>query len=362
MGALTVKPQDDKNPTASPDANTSSSPSPNPTLTPTKSPIPSQKPASTPNSSPTPSPEPTITPTSPTTAPTPTPAPTATPSPTPTPSPISTPSPIPTPSQSSLVFNDSFQSGNMSAWTNTDSNFVHLEVKNSVLECSTNGAANNNWGYVYKWLNQTYRSLDWRWYLYFENLPTTDGNVIGAGGIYNSAVEGNFTPANCVCNLNVLRQNGSYCWSFDFVNGTSVYSLNSTSTVSPNVWYLIELKAVQGTDNGEVHFYLNDEEILNATGLANNNNNGIDHVSVGGGITADQAVTWYCASAVASTEHVGPQPLLTTEALSLTNQAAANIVSPSSSNITNTVTAAFISLGSILSPILFFILGNKINK
>jgi hypothetical protein len=144
--------------------------------------------------------------------------------------------------------------------------------------------------------------------------------------MYNSAIEGNFTPANGVCNLNVARQNGSCYWNFNYVNGNAVYSINSTSTVLPNVWYLVELKAVRGAGNGEAHFYLNDEEILNATGLTNNHNNGIDHVSVGGGVTADQPVSWYCASAIASTQYIGPQQPLTADTLSLVSQVASKAV------------------------------------
>lgn len=218
----------------------------------------------------------------------------------------------------------------MSAWTNTDSSGVNLGVVNSMLECSANGATNDDWGYVFKWLNQTYTTLDWRWYVYFSNLPSTDGNVVGAGGIYNSAVEGNFTPANCVCSVSVVRQDGNCFWNLAYADSGSVYSLNSTQTVEPNVWYLVELKAVQGAGTGEAHFYLNDVEVLNAAGLTNNNNPGIDHVSVGGGITADQSLTWYCASAMASTEHVGPQPPLTTEGISLSNsQSVAGATVPS---------------------------------
>ena len=75
-----------------------------------------------------------------------------------------------------------------------------------MLECSTNSATSANWGYVYKWLDQTYRSFDWRWYVYFGNLPTTDGDIVGAGGIYNSAIEGNFTLANIVTSLSVVTR------------------------------------------------------------------------------------------------------------------------------------------------------------
>ena len=93
----------------------------------------------------------------------------------------------------------------------------------------------------------------------------------------------------------------------DYANGDQVYSIISNETVSPNIWYLVELKAVQDAKYGEIHFYLNNIETLTATNLSNNNNEGIDHVSVGGGITADQAVSWFCTSAIASTEHVGPK-------------------------------------------------------
>ncbi len=246
----------------------------------------------------------------------------------------------------------------MGAWTNTDYCGVTLGVKNSMLECSANGATNDNWGYVFKWLNQTYTTLDWRWYVYFDNLPTTDGNIVGAGGIYNSAIEDNFTPANGVCSVSVIRQNGACYWNLGYVNSSSVYSLNSTETVLPDTWYLVELNAVQGAQTGEVHFYLNDVEILNATGLTNNNNSGIDHVSIGGGIRADQPVTWYCAGAIASTEHIGPQPPLITNALSLSDQTIGKV--SHSSYIAKPITSLFFSLGASVSPILTSILTKNI--
>jgi hypothetical protein len=180
-------------------------------------------------------------------------------------------------------------------------------VVDGTLECSTSGPVSAQWGYVYKCLDKTYSNLNWRWYLYFGNLPQENGGIVGAGGMYNSAIEDNFTPANGVCALSVIHQNGDTYWNLAYVNGDQVYSINSTATVSSNTWYLVELKAVQGAGNGEVHFYLNNIDTLNATNLTNNNNSGIDHVSVGGGITSDQAVSWFCTSAIASTDHIGPR-------------------------------------------------------
>lgn len=184
-----------------------------------------------------------------------------------------------------------------------------------MLKCSTTTPTDGQWGYVYTWLNQSYDSLNWRWYLYFGDLPTTDGNIIGGGGIYNSAIEGNFTAANGVCALNIVRIDGECVWNLAYVDGNQVLSVNSTQTVQAQTWYLVELKGVQAAGSGEVHCYVNDEEILSATELTNNHNSGIDHVSVGGGISADHPIAWYCASAVASTEHIGPEPSVETSAI-----------------------------------------------
>jgi hypothetical protein len=317
---------------------------PSPTSAPTPSATPTPHPTNTPTPTPTatPTPSPTATPTA-----TPTPEPTATPTPTPAPTPIPTPSPMPSPSPgSSVLFTDGFESGNTNAWTNTENCGVNLGVENSMLECSTDYGTINNWGYVYKVLNQSYTTIYWRWYLFFGNLPTTDGNLIGAGGIYNSAIENNFAATNGVCSLDVARQNGSCYWSLVYVNGNEICSVNSTSTVSSNTWYLVELQAVQGAGNGEVHFYLNNVETLNALGLTNNNNSGIDHVSIGGGITADQAVSWYCAGAVASTEYVGPQQQQTSDSLSATTLAVGQ---PYFGGVTNALAALIVTFSKIVS-------------
>lgn len=214
----------------------------------------------------------------------------------------------------------------MDSWTSTDISGVSLGVENNMLKCSTNTPTNGQWGYVYTWLNQSYDSLNWRWYLYFGDLPTTDGNIIGGGGIYNSAIEGNFTAANGVCALNIVRVDGECVWNLAYVDGNQVLSKNSTETVQAQTWYLVELKGVQAAGSGEVHCYVNDVEILSATELTNNHNSGIDHVSVGGGISADHPIAWYCASAVASTEHIGPKPSVETSAIGGFGWAAGGLV------------------------------------
>lgn len=86
-----------------------------------------------------------------------------------------------------------------------------------------------------------------------------------------------------------------------------MYNLTTTETVQAGTWYLVELQAIQGNGTGEARFYLENQETLNATGLVNDHNAGIDHVSIGGGITADQPVTWYCGGAVAATAYIGPE-------------------------------------------------------
>jgi hypothetical protein len=195
----------------------------------------------------------------------------------------------------------------MSAWTSTDTSGVNVSVKNQMLQCQTQTSTNGSWGYLYKWLDQNYTSIYWRWYIYFANLPATDGNVIGAGGIYNSAVELNFNPAYSVCSLAAVCENGASHWQLRFTNASKFYNLTAAESVQAGTWYLVELKALQGAGDGEAHFYLNNVETLKATGLTNNNS-GIDHVSIGGGITADQPITWYCGGAVAAQTYVGPEP------------------------------------------------------
>jgi hypothetical protein len=96
-----------------------------------------------------------------------------------------------------------------------------------------------------------------------------------------------------------------------------------------------------------VRFYLDNVETLNASGLINNNNLGIDHVSVGGGITADRPVSWYCAGAVASTEYVGPQQQEITNSLSAT---PLTIGQPCFGGCaTNALAALFITFSKIVS-------------
>ena len=288
-------------PSPTPNTPISAPPSPSVTTKPTQTPVPTTNPTANPTTTPAPTTDPTT-------------------DPTPVPTPDTTPQPYPTPNPASVVFSDDFESGDTRAWTNIGRNGVNLIVVDGTLECATNDPANAQWGYVYKWLDRPYSSLNWRWYLYFGNLPQEEGSIVGAGGMYNSAVESNFIPANGICALNVIHQNGTSYWNLAYANGDQLYSITSNETVSPNTWYLVELKAVQDAEFGEVRFYLNNIEALTVTNLTNNNNTGINQVSVGGGITADQAVSWFCASAIASTDHIGPR-----QASFTNNTVAANL-------------------------------------
>lgn len=279
----------------------SATPTPTATAMPTASPSPTSKPTTLHTS------DPTQTQAS---------ANTQTETPPPTAKPTQTPLPpadaMPSIDSSLVLFGDNFQSGNMSAWTKTDTSGVNLNIKNSMLQCQANTATNQSWGYLYKWLDQNYSSIYWRWYIYFSNLPATEGNIIGAGGIYNSAVENRYDADYSTCSLNVVCQNGAYHWQLGFTNSSKFCNLTDTKQVQAETWYLVELKAIQGAGDGEAHFYLNNVETLNATGLTNNNNAGIDHVSIGGGITADQPITWYCCAAVAAQTYIGPEPSAST--------------------------------------------------
>jgi hypothetical protein len=345
LGLLAVNSGIDPDPTTTPYPMSTTIPTVAPTSSSTTTPKPAPQTTPTPTATPSPTEMPTPTPTAtPTPSPTPTPQPTSTPTPTTTP--IPTPSPMPTPNpKTSVLFSDKFQSGNMNAWTNIDASDVELSVTNSsLLQCSTDTASNGNWGYLYKWLDKNYTSIYWRWYVYFGNLPTTDGNIIGTGGLYNSMIESNYNAANSVCDLSVVRQNGACYWNFGFANNSLSYNLTSTSKVSANTWYLVEINAIQGGGDGEVHFYLDNIETLSATGLTNNANAGIDHVSIGGGITADQPVVWYCGGAVAATQYVGPN-LTQKPAGAFVDNSAVNI--GLSSLVLGTLSALFLSFKRI---------------
>lgn len=206
------------------------------------------------------------------------------------------------------MFRDNFASGDMSAWNGTTVNDVQLSVEDHMLKCQTSYPTSQSWGYLYKVLDSNYTSLYWRWYVFFDNLPTTEGTFIGAGGIYNHGIEQHFSAANCVCSLGVVAQSGENVWKFTYGDNGVLYNLTTTKTVQADTWYLVELQAIEGDGSGEVHFYLNNVDALSATGLVNNNNAGIDHISIGGGITADQPVIWHCGGAVASTQYIGPDP------------------------------------------------------
>jgi hypothetical protein len=239
--------------------------------------------------------------------PTTTPSATLTPTAEPTETPVPTPSAMPTPDASLIIFSDGFQSSNMNAWTSTDASGVDLSVKNQLLQCQTHTSTNDSWGYLHKLLDRNYSAICWRWYMYFANLPSTNGNIIGAGGIYNSNIEQCFNPADLVCGLEVIQLNGAWYWHMFFNDNSNFRDLTSTQQVHADTWYLVELKAKQGAGDGEVRFYLNDVETLAATGLTNSNNAGIDHVSIGGGITVDQPITWYYGGAVAAQTYVSTE-------------------------------------------------------
>ncbi|HSV49096.1 MAG TPA: glycoside hydrolase family 2 TIM barrel-domain containing protein [Candidatus Acidoferrales bacterium] len=226
----TTEPSPTPEPTATPTPTLSVSPTPEPTSTPEPAPTPTVEPTPTPEPSPTPIPTPTP---EPTLTPTPTPTVTPSPSPTPTLTPTSTPTP-----QSTIIFNDSFESGNFSAWTAKTGTGTHNETVEKynpyqgVYNARFYAGASNSKSHVYT-------KIDPQAVIYLQESLKLTSLPNSGKRLFLGSIQSN----NGSVQVFVQNYNSRFYWGTSTtVNGQTYYDREATpSNPKTGVYVLIEL-------------------------------------------------------------------------------------------------------------------------
>lgn len=292
-------------PTSTPEPTPTPEPSPTPTTTPTPTPEPTETPTPTPiDTSPTPTPNPTPT-LEPTTTPTPEPTPTLTPEPTltPTPTPTVTPSPEPTPipattptPQPISLFNDSFESGNFSAWTAKTGSGTHSETveKNNpnqgVYNARFYAGSSTSKSYVYT-------SIEPQSTVYLQeavklaSLPSS-GKRLFLGSLQSD---------NGSVQVFVQNYNGRYYWGVSTTaNGRTTYDREAvSSSIRTGVYMMVEL--CRDSSSNSTKLWVDGALEVNSQ---RSNIENISTVNVGI-LAAPSKTTIYVDDVKVSTEYIG---------------------------------------------------------
>jgi hypothetical protein len=176
----------------------------------------------------------------------------------------------------SVLFVDSFESGDFSLWSGTIINTAGTaSVQSSVVYSGCSYAAEMSVGTAsgstiygadcYEELSTTYSTLYARAYVRFSITPST-GNSFQIGPNIGDAND----VDDLVC-LNLINSGGTLYWQLGYLNNGAWTTDNIASpTITANTWYCVEImdKAASGT--GQVSLWINGVLAANMTGLTNN--------------------------------------------------------------------------------------------
>ncbi len=258
---------------------------PTPSLTPANTPAPTgtDTPAATPSATPTPTLAPTDTPTptptptaantptmTPTPTDTPTPTATATPTltPTNTPTPTVTPTPTNTPITSDLIFADSFESSNFSAWTSASTGGGDLSVTTSAALVGSNGmqAVINDTTAMYVEDKTPNAEPRYRARFYFD-----PNSITMAAGDMHTLFYG-FSGSTSVLRVDFRRSGGVYQLMSRALDDGSIWTATPWFTIS-DAPHVIEFdwqaSSAAGANNGSLTFWLDGTQQANLTGIDN---------------------------------------------------------------------------------------------
>ncbi|MFZ7137667.1 MAG: hypothetical protein ACOWW1_04540 [archaeon] len=162
------------------------------------------------------------------------------------------------------LFYDGFETADFSGWTTTsgaptiDSNVHHGSYG---LKCSTSDDVSKTFGSSY---NEIYLRT------YFKH--------VGNSGWHKIVVFHN-TTNGVIANL--LYDTSSNTFRLWYLNGGSLTNTNVAFTLSANTWYSIELGVTIDGSSGEYSLWVDDEKIIDLSGLDNDLNGEVNQVCVG---------------------------------------------------------------------------------
>jgi hypothetical protein len=212
--------------------------------------------------------------------------------------------PIIHPVFATTIFSDGFESGNFNAWTGTEQSGGTIVVSSAYAHhgsYSAKASITASQGYA-----SCYKDITSQTTIYIR------AYVYIAAGTFASGVQVGFISPRDVpdsitaCHVGVANANRQL-W-LQYRHSTTNYDVYSSTTLSTNTWYCIELKYVKSTTAGEYRVWLNGNEVTDLTQTGKNTDADVTRVRVGPRFTnvINNFVGYFDCVVVANT-YIGPE-------------------------------------------------------
>jgi hypothetical protein len=193
------------------------------------------------------------------------------------------------------IFSDGFESGDFSAWSGTTGTPT---IATSPVHHGTYSANFDPGDDCYKYI-AAQSTLFTRIYWYWASGSVADGGKHGI--VWFQSVAGFY-----VAILYLRYINGAYRWSVRY-NNLANYADSAQQTPTTGQWYCIEMKAICDSTAGEIHVYINGNELTDL-GLTNiDTDTSVFHVKIGAFDTASSTVISYADCVVVADTYIGPE-------------------------------------------------------
>jgi len=176
------------------------------------------------------------------------------------------------------IFQDGFESGDFSAWTGTSvsggtATVVSTPTHHGSYAAKFETTILGGYARVYKVLASAYAIIHVRVYVYLNNLPTADGQIMRFVRFEN-------TINGWVGDSGIKNVGGTiYPYRRHYIRGVTEYTGTTPLNLSTGVWYCFEDRRVIDGANGEIRIWLNGTEVLTNTGLDTDDRGNIDRIN-----------------------------------------------------------------------------------
>jgi hypothetical protein len=204
------------------------------------------------------------------------------------------------PAFATTIFSDGFESGNFNAWTGTEQSGGTIVVSSNYAHHGSYSAkasitASDGYASCYKDItSQT--TIYIRVYVYI-----AAGTFVKVGFISPRDVPDSITA----CHVGVANANRQL-W-LQYRHSATNYDVYSSTTLSTNTWYCIELKYVKSTTAGEYRVWLNGNEVTDLTQTGKNTDADVTRVRVGPMSTNVINFAGYFDCVVVADTYIGPE-------------------------------------------------------
>jgi hypothetical protein len=227
------------------------------------------------------------------------------------------------------IFSDGFESGDFSAWTGTSI------PTGSTVETVTSPVHQGSYAAhivrpldldvhpnIYKDFS-TVSTAYARFYVRFGSLPSSNG------AIYYPAYFGMSEYPTYVTEISAYNNDGTVYWRIGMPDDDANWYFNvSSSTVSVDTWYCVEIKKVGASSNGESRLYVDGVEVASVTGKNTGTKGQCNELSFwadssGAGLLQ---IDTYFDSVIIDSSYIGPQYQVSFSQTGLTSDAGSNTV------------------------------------